>query len=272
MSKVQQSSLPGSAIRRLLRPLARLLLRHGMSYAAFAEAAKLAFIDSARADFAIAGKKQTTSRISTITGLSRKEVFRLQHTVEQVDTDKPRLNRAARVINGWLTDSRFSDKNGQPDALHFDQGDRSFTQLVKDYSGDITARTIADELTRIQAIDLNHSGDLILTRRAYIPNAGDDERLQMLADDVYSLITTIAHNFDCRDASQQRFQRKIYYDNVPQQCIGEIQTLINQRAQSCLEEINKKIETYDRDQNPARQGSGRIKVGLGIHYIEEPVE
>ena len=272
MPKTPQSSLPVRAVRRLLRPLACLLLRHGMSYATFAEAAKLAFIDSAQADFAIAGKKQTTSRISTITGLSRKEVFRLQHLAEQPGMEKNRLNRAARVINGWLTDPRFSDGSGQPGALHFDASENSFTQLVKDYSGDITARTIADELTRIQAIDLNGNGDLVLTQRAYIPQPGSDERMQMLADDVFSLITTIAHNMDSDDVTQQRFQRKIYYDNVPQQFIEEIRADISQHAQRCLEEINKKIKTYDRDENPARQGNGRFKVGLGIHYIEEPVE
>ncbi|HEY9148836.1 MAG TPA: DUF6502 family protein, partial [Gammaproteobacteria bacterium] len=67
-----------AASLRLLRPLVRILLRNGVSYGAFADWVKWVFVDVADKEFALPGRKQTVSRVSVITGLSRKEVSRVQ--------------------------------------------------------------------------------------------------------------------------------------------------------------------------------------------------
>jgi len=67
-----------AAILRLLRPLVRVLLRNGISYSGFADLAKWVFVDIAAKEFGVPGRKQTDSRISVITGLTRKEVARIK--------------------------------------------------------------------------------------------------------------------------------------------------------------------------------------------------
>src|SRR3569832_1853769 len=69
-----------AAVLRLLRPLVRLLLRNGVSYGAFADLAKWVYVDVANKVFGVAARKQTDSRISVITGLTRKDVARLMGT------------------------------------------------------------------------------------------------------------------------------------------------------------------------------------------------
>ena len=61
-----------AAIARILKPLIRILLRNGISYGTFADIAKRQFIDVARNEFSIEGRKQSVSRMSVITGLTRK--------------------------------------------------------------------------------------------------------------------------------------------------------------------------------------------------------
>lgn len=257
-------------IRRILRPLARLLLKRGISYGIFAEAAKSAFIDAAAKDLAIPSKKQTTSRISTMTGLSRKEVHRLQSEDEtQRIASLHKMNRAARVINGWLSDDNYLDENAEPLALPFEQGEVSFTSLVKQYSGDIPARTIADELTRTGAIESNSQGELKLVKQAYIADGQDGTALKLLADDVAELMTTIEHNIEQQDNRHKRYQRKVYYDNLPKDKAAELKQFIEAQAQQCLLSINQELAKYDRDKHPELPAGEAIKLGLGIHYIEE---
>jgi len=48
--------------------------------ARFAEMARHVYVEIAEKEFALPGRKQTVSRISTITGLTRKDVTRVQAT------------------------------------------------------------------------------------------------------------------------------------------------------------------------------------------------
>ena len=107
-----------AAVSRVLRALARILLRHGVSFQAFSELAKRAYMESARDDFAIPGRKPTISRMAVLTGLSRKEIQRLTEAEPTSDTEAlERYNRAARVVAGWVRDSDFRNDDGQPRAL-----------------------------------------------------------------------------------------------------------------------------------------------------------
>ncbi|MGD8262400.1 MAG: DUF6502 family protein, partial [Desulfobacterales bacterium] len=58
------------AVLKLLRPLIRILLRNGVSYGTFSDLAKWIYIDVASKEFGIKGRKQSTSRVAVITGLS----------------------------------------------------------------------------------------------------------------------------------------------------------------------------------------------------------
>ena len=65
------------AMARLLRPLFRLLLRYGISYGSFEALARRAFVNVAMEVAGLDGKKPSISRISVLSGLTRKEVQRL---------------------------------------------------------------------------------------------------------------------------------------------------------------------------------------------------
>jgi hypothetical protein len=259
-----------AAIIRLLRPLVRILLRHKIPYGAFADLAKWVYVDIADREFNVQTRKQTVSRVSVITGLSRKEVARLQK-IDSPDDEAvaKEYNRAVRVINGWLNDDRFAERAGRPRVIPF-EGDNSFALLVKDYSGDVPAGAILDELTQVGAVTVDKDKNVTLQRPAYIPVSGTEEKTHILGTDVALLLQTIDHNLHAEKAPF--FQRKVMYDNLPEEALAAFRELSAEQAQALLEKLNEYLSQQDRDTNPNVTGTGRKRAGLGIYYFEEDVD
>jgi hypothetical protein len=258
-----------AAVQRLLRPLIRILLRNGVSYRAFADLAKWVYVDVAHKEFPLPGRKQSVSRVSVITGLSRKEVTRLREMHGPDDAlAGQEYNRAARVIAGWLRDQRFTDSDGHARALSFEGATNSFSDLVKAYSGDMPARAVLDELLRVEAVERRSDGLIHLRVRAYVPKGNEPGKLQILGSDVAHLIATIDHNLQEGDHDAY-FQRKVAYDNLPEEAIPRLRELTGERGQKLLEELDRYLSQHDRDINPESQGTGRKSAGVGIFYFED---
>lgn len=259
-----------AAILRILRPLIRVLLRNGISYNGFADLAKWVFVDVAGKEFGVPGRKQSDSRISVVTGLTRKEVARVKGIDTPNDTDaEQQYNRAARVISGWLRDRRYCEQDGTPAPLPF-EGQKSFSELVKEYSGDMTARSILDELLRVGAVERTQEGKIRLLVSAYIPMSSDAGKLHIFGSDVALLIGTIDHNMQ-ETQHQPRFQRKVAYDNLPEEALPKLRELANEHGQALLQEIDRYLSQQDRDINPDIKGTGHKHAGIGIYYFEEDV-
>ena len=259
-----------AAVLRVLRPLVRILLRHGISYGTFSEIAKWVFVDVATEDFGIEGRKQSVSRVAVITGLTRKEVTRVQQLPRPDDADTiEQHNRAARVIGGWLRDPQFMNGD-QPATLHFENGESSFSELVRRYSGDVPARAILDELLRVGAVEKADDGRVRLLALAFIPQGSEADKLHILGTDAGALISTIDHNLT-PDQGEPLYQRKVSYDNLPDEAVAAFRKLAAGEAQELLLKLNEWLAQHDRDVNPDAEGTGRNEAGLGIYYFERPV-
>ena len=262
--------LTGSVIR-LLRPLVRILLRYGVSFGEFAEMARWVFVDVADKDFSIDGKKQTISRISVITGLNRKDVTRLMKINIHAGNDASAgTNRAVRVISGWVRDKTYHGSKGMPAALPLDGNEKSFAALVKQYSGDMPVRAVLDELLRIEAVKKNGDNTVSLLTKAYIPKNIDAEKISILGTDAAALVSTIDHNLGNRK-QQPFFQRKVMYDNIPEEAVAAFRETSSAESQHLLEKFDVILAGHDRDFNPDIKASGRKRLGVGIYYFEEDI-
>src|SRR5262249_49498157 len=155
------------AAHGVLRPLVRILLRNGVPYGAFAEMARRVYAEVAQREFALPGKKQTVSRISTLTGLTRKEVTRIQSEEPPRPAAREPHTRPARGTGGGVGDRRYPARRGPPAELPMEGDARSFSALVREFSGDIPPRAMADELARVGAIEVLPEGRVRLLTRAY---------------------------------------------------------------------------------------------------------
>ena len=246
-----------------------------MSFKAFLDIAKHTYVEVAAAEFRIPGKKQSTSRIALLSGLTRKEIQRLLDAPATKDKDSEageRYNRAARVVAGWVRDKDFCDAAGNPKMLALQDGgaeDRAtFAELVRRFSGDIPFRAVLDELLRVGVVEKFDDGNVHLKTRAYIPESGDADKLNILGTDVSDLVATIDHNIQ-HGVADPFFQRKVMYDNVPAEALEEFRRLSGAQAQALLERLDKWLSQHDRDTHPETTGTGRMRTGIGIYYFEE---
>jgi hypothetical protein len=265
--KTQVTQALSAAITTLLRPLVKILLRKGFPFDAFADIAKRVYVDVATKDFAIPGRKQSNSRVSIITGMSRKEVLRVKRLPSPDNLGAAeRYNRAARVLGGWIRDRRFADPYGDPAVLRLEGKGATFPGLVKKYSGDAPARAVLDELVRVGAVERMVGRRVRLVERAYIPKGGEVDKIGILGVDAADLVSTIDHNIGA--AEPPFFQRKVCYDNLPAEAIPELRMQANGRAQMLLEAMDRWMSEHDRDTNPQASGTGRVRAGVGIYYFE----
>jgi len=265
---MNQQKILYKAILSVLKPLVKILLRNNMPYGVFADLARRAYVEVATKEFAVAGRKQSNSRISTITGLSRKEVKRIQEIDEEQEENLvDKYNRAARVVYGWVHDENYQQKPSETLVLSFDGEMPSFSALVKTYSGDVPPRAILDELERVGVVAIDDNDQIHLLFRAYIPKTAINEKLQYLGSDVSALIQTMDRNIHDAD-KPPFFQRKVYYDNLPEESIAALQQLIAKNSQALLEKIDQAMAAQDRDVHPEIAGSGRKAIGVSIYYFE----
>jgi hypothetical protein len=258
------------AVLRIMRALARVLIRHGLPMPAFAELAKRAYVDVALQDFAIPGRKPSLSRASLLTGLTRKDVQRLVAEREAGVGATPRTdNRAARVVSGWVRDAAFNDGRGAPLELPFDGASPSFSELVRAHGGDVPPRAVLDELLSTGSVVRTDTGRLVLVARAYIPRANDAAKLAILGSDVSLLIGTIDHNLQGLEPA--RFQRKVAYDNLPVEAVEAFRAIGARHGQALLDELGEWLARHDRDNHPDVPGTGRMRAGVGVFMFEEIV-
>jgi len=263
MSEDLQKVLQQSVLR-VLRPLVRVLLNHGMAYGTLAELARKAFVEEGFDYVERSGKRPTVSSVSALTGLTRKETKRLREIDLLSDEESSaRYNRAIRVISAWIADPRFHDSNGKPAILAVDQGESSFAALVKEYSGDIppTAMFKVLEATKIvAAVD----GGIELKQRAYLPSATPVEKLHILGTDVGELLETIGHNLEA-EPTGRFFQRKVSNVSVDPRAVATFRDLSNRKSQELLEEYHHWLSHHQVDDGEDMESA---YVAIGIYYIE----
>jgi hypothetical protein len=241
-----------------------------VSYNTFADFVKWVYVDVASKEFGIKGRKQSTSRVSVITGLSRKEVSRvrqLSRPYDRASTEK--YNRAARVIAAWRRDKNFLDEDGNPALLSITGAGVSFGELVRRFSGDVPVRATLDELIRIGAVEHLEDDKIRLLAESYIPKNSDADKIHILGTDVSHLIATIDHNLQ-NNPIGPFFQRKVSYDNLPDEVLPHFRKHSSRKAQAFLESLDRWLAQHDRDVTPTVEGTGRNQAGIGIYYFEKP--
>lgn len=274
---IQTRRALAAATAKILRSLAQVLLRHGVAYGEFAEWAKRAFVAAADDGFGLPGRKQTTSRMAVLTGLSRKEVARLRRVSEPTDEDAElRYNRAARVVSAWVREPGFQNPRGggqgpgEPSPLPVEGPGASFSQLVRRFSGDVPARAVLDELLRVGTADRLPDGRIRLVERSYVPRTSAEEKIEILGTDVSDLIAAIGHNLGALP-EEAFFQRKVSYDNLPDEAAASLRLEAGRRAQALIEELDRLFARHDRDTAPGVEGVGRKRLVTGVYVFEEDV-
>jgi hypothetical protein len=252
-------------------PLVRILLRQGISYAEFAEVAKAVYVEVALKDFKVSGRKATRTRIAVMTGLTRKEVKRvIDEAVKERYELKTNYNRLGRVLVGWHTDPDFTGPYGMPLELQYESANSdelTFAELVRRHSGDMSPRSILDELVRVGAVRETDGGWFRILRRDYIPEAQGVHNFERAGGVIRNFVNTIDFNMTKSAPGKGRFERQaVADDGIRLQDIPKFDAYLRERCQSLLEEVDNWLTNLPKP-DPAK-GDGVVRTGIGIyHYL-----
>jgi Family of unknown function (DUF6502) len=252
-----------NTLRIILLALIRTLLRNGMSYGEFDQIARKCFVDVAFNDFTMAGKKQTVSNVAILTGLNRKEVKKMHELdVDQSSVNIKQHNRIIRVLGGWINDPAFLRKDGNPRDLDY-EGEGSFGELVKIYSGDMPVAAMQKALIASSNIKFTDDNQVRLLSHAYLPSDDPVDKLAILGTDARQLIETIDFNLTAAE-EELRFQRKASNPRVAVASIPKIKQFLRRRGQAFLEELDLYLSQHESDDD----SSTELSISLFYHESE----
>ena len=258
-----------AACRRFLRPLVRVLLRHGMAFGEFAEIVKSVYVEVARDDFTPAGKRPSDARVAILSGLTRKDVKRLRSSADPGDLSQKtgRVNRATRVLSGWYQDPDFIGEDGQPVPLLLEGGPVDFTHLVRRYSGDMPPRTMLEELSRVHAIEQTDDGFIHVLSRTYLPDFDDPAGIHELGAALHDLAATLAHNLNPDRQGPRNFQRMVSNARVQARYMPVFRRIVAERGQQLLETLDDWLSAHEANEPGDEAKSART--GVGIYYFQD---
>lgn len=270
MSESSPATAMVGAVRRILRPLVRHLIRHGVTFPAVSGLLKRVFVEVAEEEGKLPRRKLSDSRIALITGIPRKEVARLREEDEPAKAVPLDAHFATRLLGRWTADPAFLTPDGEPQILPFEQIDDgpSFSDLVKQVGQDIPARAVLDELVRVGAVAVSRARDVSLLTRRYVPSGGTVEKIDMLGTDVAELVATIGHNI-VAPRDDAFLQQKIEFDNVGSRGVPILRRRLRELGDAFLNKVEQLMVLYDRDRNPSAPGGARTRVVMGAYYFQE---
>ncbi|MGD2119155.1 MAG: DUF6502 family protein [Chromatiales bacterium] len=263
---VQSPSLVLSTAKRLLKPIARLLLAHGVTFPAIAEIIKQVLVEVAEQDFPIKGKVTTDSRISVISGVHRKDVKRLREQGPPQQVEPKSVSLGSQIVNTWISGRKWQDQDKKPldlPRVAARKGLKSFESLVESVSKDVRPRAVLDELLRLGVVEM--LDDVVhLNVAAFIPRDGLEEKLFYLERGNYSHLAAAVSNLQGEQAPF--FDRMVHYDSIPADAMQELVEQVDRMGMQCLSDVNSVAR-----QASDHQAADLQRLTLGVYVYHEAV-
>ena len=265
-----KKSIVHAACRRVLRPLASMLLRFGMTWKEFSDLSKSVFVQAATEEFGINGRPTNVSRVSILTGIGRKEVKRQRDlTKANLPPVKRKTTDATRLLSGWHQDPEFLDANSNPKLLPATGNGPTFETLFGRYGGDIAMPTMLKELIKTNALERQESGELKVLTRYYQPSVADSESIQFAVDRIHDVIETMNNDIFVDESKGPRFAGFAANDAFPVDAIPAFRDYLDKRGQEFLEEIDDWLTRHA--QNVGGLTTNTARVGISLFATEEQV-
>ncbi len=251
------------AVRRLLRPLARLMIRHGITLPSVVELLKQVMVEVAIQDFPVEGKRTTDSRVSVITGVHRKDVKRFREQDFRCNDVPKKVSLGMQLVNTWMTEPRWLDAEGRPRVLPRlpdASGKPDFETLANSISSDVRPRAILDELVRVGVVE-ERDGQVMLRTEAFVPKLSEEEKLYYFERSGHAHLMAGVRNLE--GAEPPYFDRVVQYHNIPESALPRLRELVEAQGMALLREINLAAREANDPQTSDRHA---FLVGLYCYY------
>lgn len=271
----QGNTVVVAALRKIMRPLVKFLIANQITYPHLINLLKSSYVDVAEKNFIVEGKKQTDSRINLLTGVHRKDVKRLRS--EQVNpAERPaNISIGAQLIARWVGDKSLLNEDGSPKTLPLQDDDEfsmnSFEGLVANIAkGDIRPRVVLDELMRLDMVELDPDHNVILKTKAFTPNRGQEEKLYFFGKNIQDHLCAGVHNLS--GEQPPFFDRSVYYDELSESSIQELNVLADSLGMDVLIKMNEKALALQKADKGDLNARYRMNFGIFNYNTDYAVE
>ena len=264
-----RSSTVLAAVLRLLRPVVRLLLRHGVAYPAFAAALKQVFLQAARDELRRTGQKQTDSAVSLLSGVHRRDVRTLGRETPGDATPAPEepLSLASQVVARWLGDPAYLDDDGVPRDLPRYGDAPSFDALVSGVSSDIRARALLAELERLGMAE-HVDRHVRLLAPGFVPRQGFAEMVALLRDNAHDHLAAAAANLD---GGTNFLEQAVFVDELTAESAQHLHTVAAKAWRQAFRIVMREAQArFDHDQAHADPAQRVHRARFGSYFYAAP--
>lgn len=266
------------AFAKVLEPLIRVLLKHGVSFREFSELAKGVFVQVARSNPTEGAELPSIARLSIMCGLSRRECQEIVETEQRRQRDlATNTNRAARLLESWHTDPRFLGPYGFPRDLRLVEPSQSqpaatFQTLVLEAAVGMSSDEMAGLLIRSgAAVPVDDGMSLRVLQRTFIPNEMTPEMVQIFTEATSRYMEVVAHNLTTKDPNSKRFDRFVYPDPpIEANELDKFQIEMRGYLESVVAEIEQRISKYPR--SVTKGNVEKQPIGVGLYFFREKPE
>lgn len=262
---------------RLLTPVARVLLRHGVSFRELSDLCKRVYVDVATDEYGVDGRPTNVSRVALLTGMTRRDVRKVRLGLDDSERQAlRRMNIAARVLSGWYQDPDFCNAGGTPLPLQESGSFPSFVHLAKRYAVDIPVTATLKELRNAAAVVNDEHGWLVPRTRYYMPgsaNPAAPEAIMRSSSVLEDIGNTIDHNLRRTDEEAPRFERRAANINMRSESVAEFRAYVEKEGQAFLERIDHWLSQHETTNSNVTSDAANqprtIRLGLGMYWIQD---
>lgn len=262
ISADQQAVL--NALAGVFVPLAQLCVAKGIRIHAVEERLRGAFVTAARDAHPTPLASRLTSRISATTGLTRREVARLEGEPDMVR--EPQHSPMTELFTRWMADPAFHDDSGKPMALARQGTAPSFESLAQSITRDVHPRTLLDELCRLQIAAHDPQADTVqLIREAFVPRGDWARLLAFLRENVGDHFRAAVANVLQAGANggQQEIEQAIFADELSSESLASAHHLMGQQWRTLLAQVVPELEKLiEADKDAGRAQDQSLRIGL----------
>ena len=250
-------------MRQLLAPLARLAVARGVPFATAEELLKTAFVEAANAAHPNLPGHRRVSRISTATGINRREVSR----ITQAEGDAPAVHRspATRVFTAWLADPALRNRRGTMLPLPRQGPAPSFEALAHSVTRDVHPRSLLDELIRLGLARLDADDTVHAARDSFVPKGDTGRMLGFLASNVGDHLSGAVANVVAE--TPPHLEQAVFADDLSRESVESFRDAMRQQWAALLQRAVPALQALiDADRAAGRPQDHRVRVGLYTYH------
>jgi len=266
-----EPALAAQALSQLLRPVARLMIDHGVQLPAMLELLKSALVDEAQSAYALEQKGSSDTRIALLTGVHRKDVRRLREAPHSAQAPSNMLPLGASVVARWISEPRFLNADQTPRLLartpgRGSVGEPDFTSLVAEVSRDVGARAVLDELVRLGVVERRDDGFVALRSTAFVPQEGRSESFYFLASSLSDHLAAAAHNLKPGQPAPLMLEQSAFSQSLSAFQAEQLHALARRLWAKALQQF---LQTASVAEQRSENDTGaRHRVRFGVYFYD----